>query len=183
MPPEGVREGIPLRAFSVHVWSRGTRLTVAKFLGFRPSNDNRTLGDQWMFGFFKRKQPLSRQDDFRALMQDMHRSLLRASELDGIERHFAIATLFGAAIPAIRQAFPDVPIEDDSPAMTVLSSGGENPDWERITSDVEYSIQQARDWPDGPDGAVTLIASLLAPQHFNDRLAEAQQKEKELGCG
>ncbi|WP_417733496.1 hypothetical protein [Roseovarius sp.] len=129
-----------------------------------------------MFGFLKKKQPMPPQEDFRALMQHMHASLIRADRLTGIERHFAVASLFGANIPAIRSGFPNVPIEDDCPAMIVLSSGLENPDWEAIFSDVEYSIQQARDCPADIDAIVAIVMSLLAPRHFDAKFAEVCQQ-------
>lgn len=108
-------------------------------------------------------------------MDIIYRELLRADKLSGIERYFAVLTAFGASIPELRKSFPNLPIEEDGPAMTVLSSGADNPDWEQVSSDVEFSIQQARDCPNDPDVITIVVSSLLAPQHTEKRFKALQE--------
>lgn len=129
-----------------------------------------------MFGPLKKKPNLTPQEDLYAVMSGIYRSLLRADKLDGMERYFAVATAFGASIRAIHEAFPNVTIESDGPAMTVLSAGADNPDWEKVHSDVEFSIQQARDCPEDPDAIMIVVSSLLAPQNIENRFAKARQE-------
>jgi hypothetical protein len=129
-----------------------------------------------MLGFFKRRKRLTAEEDLRALMIHMHQSLVNADSLCGIERHFAVANTFGTSIAALRRHFPDVRIEDDGPAMSVLLSGGEDANWDQVTSDVEYSIQQARDCADDPNCKVAIVMSLLAPTYFDAKFAELQRQ-------
>lgn len=121
-----------------------------------------------MLGIFKKKQPLTPQEDFEAVLSHIHAGLLRASKYEGIERQFHVTNIFGTAIRAIHEAWPNVPIEDDGPAMTILLSGGENVNHEQIEYDIEFSIQQARDCPKNTAAIVDVMMSLIAPKFVED---------------
>jgi hypothetical protein len=124
-----------------------------------------------MFGIFKKKRALTPQEDLRAVMNTIFDRLRDADRKTGIEQLMAINITFGSIIPIIREHFPNVTVEDDGPAMVVMSAGSENPDWKSIESDIAHMLQQVRACPDDPDSRGIVIRSFLSPRYVAQKMS------------
>lgn len=118
-----------------------------------------------MLRFF-RKRPKSPEDDLRDTLLYSFSELQEASKKSGIERDFHISTLFGTLVENIRLYFPNVPIEKDSPAMVILSSGADNSNFDNIRDEISYVVQQVSDCPNSNDLRVIIMRGLLSPDYF-----------------
>ena len=129
-----------------------------------------------MFGFLKKKQPMTPAEDLSAVMNTIFDRLKAADRKTGIEQTMAINITFGATIPIIREHFPNVPIEDDGPAMTALSMGHKEPNWQKIDDDIAYMLQQVRSCPKDREMRNILIRSFLSPDYVVKTMARAEAR-------
>ena len=129
-----------------------------------------------MFGIFKKKRALTPQEDLDALLNYIYDQLRIADRKTDPEQMFMIASVFGSSIPIIRERFPNVPIENDSPAMMVLSAGSENPDWASIDTDIAHILQQVRTCPIDRETRSILIRYFLSPRYVAEKMALAKDQ-------
>lgn len=118
-----------------------------------------------MFNIFRRKDT-SGQEALKEALLTAFSELKKASKKSGIEREFHVAAVFGSLVGTLAQYFPNVVVEEDGPAMNILSAGGDNPNWDSITSDVDHVIQQVSSCPRDSDYKVIVMRSFLSPVHI-----------------
>lgn len=127
-----------------------------------------------MFRFFKKKPKYKPENELEGVLLGIYQGLLEADKLDGIERHFRVTTAFAVSIKLMREHMPRVPIEDDGPAMTIVSAGAEGLGHPQVLADVEHCIQQARTCPQNLDAIVHVMWCLLAPNFVTEQTQKAE---------
>lgn len=117
-----------------------------------------------MFNIF-RKKDTSPEAALKETLLTALSKLKKARKKSGIEREFYVAAVFGSLVGTLAQYFPNVLIEENGPAMHILSAGEDNPNWESIAKDVDYVIQQVSSCPSDIDSKIIVMRGFLSPDH------------------
>jgi hypothetical protein len=109
------------------------------------------------------------QDELTKVLLLSFDELARATKKNGFERQFRYSVVFASLLETMGAYFPNVPIEEDGPAMNILTSGSDNPDWPSIDQDIEYVFQQVSNCPKDHDFRVIVMRGFLSPRYVEEK--------------
>ena len=121
-----------------------------------------------MFGFFKKKQ--TPKDDFYTALLSAFNEMEKADKRTGIERIAYASSAISSLAIAIREVYPNIPIDADGAAMVITTADSTPEGFARRCEAVEYVLQQVRTCPKDKDARIAVMVYFLSPSYFEAQM-------------
>ncbi len=129
-----------------------------------------------LLSFLKKRSPMTPQEEFVKVLNTVFEDLKAADGLTGIEQLVKYVSSLGVLVSVVKEFRPDVPIEDDGPAMVLLNVASKKESWDSVASDMDFMAKQVRECPKDPLNRSILVRSFLAPRYVSEVIARAEHE-------